>query len=127
MREEIKNWWAQAKEDFDSAKFNFDGEKYYVAAFLFQQATEKALKALYLVEFREIPLTHSIVHLAKEVGLPSEMLSGIRDLNPEYVLSRYPNAAGGIPSEMYDDEIVKRYLKTADEVLEWVKNRIEKY
>lgn len=117
MREEIKNWWAQAKEDLDSARFNFEGEKYYVAAFLCQQATEKALKALYLTRFKEIPLTHSIIYLAKELGTPVEMLSGIRDLNPEYISSRYPNAAGGIPSEMYDDEIVKRYLKTADEAL----------
>ncbi len=48
MRKEIENWWRQAEEDFDTAKFNFRGGKHKYADFLCQQAVEKAFKALLL-------------------------------------------------------------------------------
>ena len=53
------------------------------------------------------------------------MFSGIRDLNPEYLITRYPDMAAGVPSEMYDKEIAARHKKTAQEVLKWVKNQIK--
>ena len=62
MRKEIKNWSDQSNDDFDSAKFNFNGKKFYVAAFLCQQAVEKALKALFLYEKKgEVPQSHSLI------------------------------------------------------------------
>jgi len=48
MSEEAEIWWKQALEDLDTAKFNFSGRKFDAAAFFAQQATEKALKALYI-------------------------------------------------------------------------------
>ncbi len=48
---------------------------------------------------------------AEEVKVPKEMLFGIRDLNPEYLVSRYPDIAGGIPADIYDSEIVEKHLK----------------
>ncbi|MBI5392341.1 HEPN domain-containing protein [Candidatus Woesearchaeota archaeon] len=50
MRKEIQNWFDQSKDDFDGANYNFNGGKYYIAAFLCQQSVEKALKALFLYE-----------------------------------------------------------------------------
>ena len=56
MRQEIKVWLDQSNDDFDGAIYNFDGEKYYIAAFLCQQAVEKILKALFLLEKKgEVP------------------------------------------------------------------------
>lgn len=34
MKEEVKRWLRLAKEDFESAKINFDNSKFYVCAFL---------------------------------------------------------------------------------------------
>ena len=59
------------------------------------------------------------------VKIPREMFSGIRDLNPEYLITRYPDMAAGVPSEMYDKEIAARHKQTAQEVLKWVKNQIK--
>lgn len=48
MKEEVKRWLKKAKQDLDSAKYNYEGKKYDVSAFLCQQSSEKALKALLL-------------------------------------------------------------------------------
>jgi len=56
-----------------------------MSVFASQQAVEKALKALCLYKLREFPKGHSIIYLAQKVDVPEYMLSGIRDLNPEYL------------------------------------------
>ena len=126
MRKEIEFWWKQAKEDLDSAEKNYEIEKYYVSTFLCQQAVEKALKALCLLKFKEIPQGHSIIHLSKKINLPKEMMHGVRDLNPEYLTTRYPDIAGDIPAELYDEKITERHLETARSVLKWVEKQIQK-
>jgi len=95
-----------------------------MSVFASQQAVEKALKALCLYKLREFPKGHSIIYLAKKVNIPENMLSGIRDLNPEYLSTRYPDMAAGIPAELYDESIAARHLKTAEQVIEWVKKQI---
>lgn len=41
MREEIKNWLKLAEEDYDTAKFNFDGKRYRAAAFFVNKRRKK--------------------------------------------------------------------------------------
>lgn len=126
MREEVKNWWKQAEADLRKAEVLFDSENFDGAVFFYHQAVEKALKALCVVKLNEIPRSHSIIHLAQLVKAPKEMQSGIRDLNPEYLITRYPDMASGIPSEIYDNEIASRHRKTAKGILRWVKKQIQK-
>ena len=54
------------------------------------------------------------------------MLSGIRDLNLEYLVSRYPDIAGGVPADIYDEEMIKRHFKVARDVLAWIKKQMQK-
>lgn len=126
MREEVKNWWLQAKADLISAKNCITSKDYYLGVFSCQQAVEKALKALCLIKIREIPKGHSIIYLAQKIKVPKEMFSGIRDLNPEYLITRYPDMAAGIPAHMYDKEIADRHYNTAKNVLKWVEKQIQK-
>ena len=42
---EARNWFTQAKEEFKDALDLEKRKRYYLALFLYQQATEKALKA----------------------------------------------------------------------------------
>lgn len=119
MRREIDHWWLQAKADERTAKNSLASEDYYAAVFWCQQAAEKALKAVCLVKFKKTPPGHSIVHLAHEAKAPAALLTGIRDLNPEYVITRYPDAAEGVPAELYDRTIAERHLKTVAEVMAW--------
>lgn len=83
MRVEIQNWIDQSSDDFDGAKFNFNGERYYIAAFLCQQAVEKALKALFLYEKKgEVPQSHSLIYLATNTSIPKDFYSFLKELPP---------------------------------------------
>ncbi len=126
MRQEIQNWWMQALADLRSSGNCIESEDYYLSVFASQQAVEKALKALCLKTIKEIPQGHSIIYLAQKVKVPKEFLSGIRDLNPEYLTTRYPDIAAGVPAELYDQTIAKKHYQSAKSVIEWIKNQIEK-
>ena len=125
MRIEVENWLKQSEADLNSSKNCIKAGDYYLAVFACQQVVEKALKSLCLLKFKEIPHGHSIIYFAQKVKLPKEMLSGIRDLNPEYLITRYPDMAAGVPAELYDKEIAERHYKTAEKVLQWVKKQIK--
>jgi HEPN domain-containing protein len=125
MREEVKNRLKQAQADLRSSANSRESGDFYMSVFASQQAAEKALKALCLLKLKTYPKGHSIIFLAQEIGVSEELMSGIRDLNPEYMSTRYPDIAVGVPAELYDDRIAARHFKTAQEVHEWVKDRIQ--
>jgi len=89
MRIEIENWLKQAEADLKSSRNCISSGDYYLSVFSSQQSVEKALKTLSLVKLKEIIKGHSIIYLAQKLNIPKEMLSGIRDLNPEYLTTRY--------------------------------------
>ena len=126
MRQEIENWLRQSEADLRKVKVLIKSKDFDGAVFYSQQAVEKSLKALCLLKFKEILKGHSIIYFAQKVEVPKEMISGIRDLNPEYLVTRYPDMAAGIPAELYDDEIAGKHEKTAQEVVAWVKKQIQK-
>ena len=37
--------------------------------------------------------------------------------NPEYIISRYPGAANGVPAQMYNEAIAERQLERASRVI----------
>jgi HEPN domain-containing protein len=125
MREEVRNWFKQAEADLRSARNSREAGDYYMLVFASPQATEKALKSLSLFKLKEYPKGHSIIYLAQKVGVAESMMSGIRDLNPEYMSTRYPDMAVGVPAELYDDKIAARHFKTAQEVVDWVRELIQ--
>ena len=125
MREEVNNWFKQAKADLRSSGNCRESGDYYMSVFASQQAVEKAMKALCLHKLKAYPKGHSIIFLAQQLDVPESMMSGIRDLNPEYLSTRYPDMAAGIPAELYDDKIAQRHFQTAQEVVEWVSQQIQ--
>jgi len=125
MRKETSNWWTQAGRDLISAKNALRSKDYYMVAFLCQQAVEKSLKALILHTKREFYPSHSLIYLGKSVGIPDTFHSFLRELTPQYTISRYPNAAGEVPSELYDKEIVSDYLRKSEEVLQWIEKQLK--
>lgn len=126
MREEILNWWKQAQADLRSAKNCMISKDFYLSVFSSHQAVEKSLKALCLIILKESIAGHSIIYLAQKLKVPQELLSGIRDLNPEYLTTRYPDIAAGVPDELYDETIAKKHYATAEKVLQWVEKQIQK-
>jgi HEPN domain-containing protein len=125
MRQESNQWWQQALEDLDTAEKNFDIRKFYVAAFYCQQSVEKALKALFLEKKRDLPpKTHNLLELAKGVSAPEELYSSLRKLNVAYATSRYPDAANGLPRDVFDDPIAQELIEGARRSIEWMKKAL---
>lgn len=126
MREETANWLKQARANFDAANANCRDGVYFVAAFLSQQSAEAALKALCIHRNRKLAASHNLRDLGDLAGAPKELLSDLLELNPDYVISRYPDAANGVPAEMYDAKKADRKLVCAKRILDWVEECLKK-
>jgi HEPN domain-containing protein len=125
MRKEAERWWLQALEDLSAARANLRIGKFYVAAFFSQQAAEKALEALYIeTKRRTQPKTHDLTELAAELRVPKGIAEDLAELNPEFVVTRYPDAANGVPARMYTREIAKFHVGKAGRVVKWAKQRL---
>ena len=126
MREESKNWWLQALEDLKTAEVNIKTERYYASVFFSQQAADKALKAFYIEKQRNFPpKTHNMLEIARELDVPEEVSDAVIELNPEYFVTRYPDAANGVPAEMYTRKKAKFHFEKAEEVINWVKSQLK--
>ncbi len=121
MRAEANLWMAQAKSDLVAAKKNITIEEYNVAVFLMQQSVEKALKALYFIKKEDNPgLTHSLIHLAKETDVPKKYYTFLRNLMMQFTATRYPDAALGLPSELYDLQFANDILEQVEDLFVWI-------
>ncbi len=117
MREEARRLWIQALEDLETARVLLRNSRYYAVAFYSHQAAEKALKAAHIeVKKEAAPRTYNIVELGSGLGL-GDLMDDLMELNPEYIVSRYPNAANGVPAHMYNEAIAERHLKRAERVV----------
>jgi len=56
--------------------------------------------------------------------MPDPLQRQLAFLNPDYTVSRYPNAANGIPDELYDRETALSKIGAAEEVIEWLQKQI---
>ena len=127
MREEIKLWFETAKKMYEAARKNFENKLYFVSAFYIHQSIEFSLKALWIKKKKEYPpKTHNIIFLAKELGLPEKLLNHCREINREYTVSRYPDAANGFPFELYSEDTIKRYLEMGEEIIKYVEDEINR-
>ena len=124
MREEVKRWINLAKEDFESAKINFDNAKFYVCAFLCQQAVEKALKAWLIEKTGKFPKIHDLVFLAEKLNLDKHLVKGCDELSKVYIETRYPDIEEKLPYEKFDKNKTKRFLYISEELLKWIEKKI---
>jgi len=125
MRAEAEAWWKEALESLRAAEHLLKAGFYNYAAFHSHQAAEKALKTLIIERLRvSPPKTHNLLTLSealKGVVDLGEVLDDLKDLNPHYLVSRYPDAANGVPSEVYSKRMAEACLSMARGVVEWAK------
>ncbi len=124
MQEEIKLWWELALDDLDTAKKNLEFGKYHIASLFSQQAVEKALKAFYIKTFNELKKTHDLVFLSTKLGLPENYRKICKRLDPVYTGTRYPDVSGQLPSALFEKNDAEEFIKTAEEVILWVKKKL---
>ncbi len=126
MRREAEDWLKQAREDLKTAFVNLKNGRYYASVFFSQQAGEKALKASYIDRRRMLPARkHNMVQLSRLLRAPSDVVEASLELNPEYLVTRYPDAAGGVPEQMYNRNIALVHLRSARRILKWVRNSLK--
>ena len=122
MRVEVERLIKQAERDLESARRIIEIGSYEVSAFLAHQSVEKYLKAAWMHGRREpAPRTHSLTELGDALGVPRTHRKHLGYLNPDYVTARYPDAANGVPYEVYDREMAEAKVKAAEEALEWLR------
>ncbi len=121
MRDEVRWWLAASESDLAAARTLLDAGSYHHAAFLCQQAAEKALKALLLGRLGAFPKTHASVDLlerwkAEGGAVPAGLETAARDLDRDYIDSRYPNGVGGEPAKFYDRTIAEARIRYAESI-----------
>ena len=122
LRPEVRLWWEQSKRDMNIAKHNHERRDYDAAVFFCEQAAQKAL--LLHRTSKAPPKIHSLVELGKMVGVDARMLSFLADLSPHYMMTRYPDAAGMVTSEIYDGRTSLSFLRGTKKVLAWCRSRL---
>lgn len=124
MEKIINNWMDQAESDLKSAEYNLQGGKLDVAAYLCQQAVEKALKALYIKNKNELWKTHDLVKLAELVKAPKRIIEICNKINPIYTEDRYPDYSDVIPAKKFKQEEVEDFLNKSKEVIKWIRKNL---
>lgn len=125
MRKEVERLILQARRDLENARKNIGIEAYEVAAFLSHQAVEKYLKGAWIQTKRaRPPATHYLRELGEGLRIPRRLMTHLLFLNPDYTVARYPDAANGVPYELYDEVRARAKVKAAREVARWVESLI---
>src|SRR5881296_3914168 len=99
-RRTAMDFWAQARADLATAVTLMDAGIYYASVFFSQQAAEKALKAAAAGAQSRSPKGHNLIQIANSLNAPVDIMNASAELNPEFLLTRHPEAAGGVPAQM---------------------------
>jgi len=102
-REEALRWLKQAENDYGFASLGLDEGFYAQVCFQCQQVCEKALKSIHYGYLgKRVVIGHSLVELARDLDLPSELANELAILDQYYIPTRYPNGLPrAVPFEVY--------------------------
>lgn len=70
-------------------------------------------------------ITELIMKVSQKIKVPADLLSKARYLTPHYMISRYPDAAAGVPYQNYDENISKTCIEYPEDILKWAKNNLK--
>jgi HEPN domain-containing protein len=121
-------WWTkQAAHDLDVARANRQNGFHDSCALMCQQSAEKYLKALYImVHSATQPKTHECEKLAAMLNAPAAVIAAANVLEEDYMESRYPDAAQGVPFELFEESDSQEHIKAAEEIQLWVLQQLTK-
>lgn len=130
-RRNAARWLRQARYDIEQAERLLHQEVYPYAAFLAEQAAQKALKAFLIAQGRRYVMIHSVAELARQAGAYdaafTELIDSGRRLDRHYLTSRYPDALPepAIPAEAYVREDAVEALAAGRAIVDAVSSRFE--
>ncbi|MCC7367780.1 MAG: HEPN domain-containing protein [Chloroflexi bacterium] len=121
MRPDTLAWWRQAEADLHSGDIMLANGQWYAASWFAQQATEKALKALFIERTTDLaPRTHDLEYLGTLVGAPASVDADLQILNPTFDESRYPDNYGVPPVDAVSSTEATMHIEACRRVLGWV-------
>ena len=124
MRIEVIRLIKQAERDIENARKNIGIAAHEVAAFLAEQAVEKYLKAYWMFLKKEAsPHTHSLTELGDALGVPARLRKHLVSLTADYTTARCPDAANGIPYEIYDRDTAEAKVAGGEAILSWLREQ----
>jgi len=124
-REQIGLWLAQGARDLEIAESNHEQGFHDACAFYCEQGVEMYLKALYMALNQvEAPKTHRLIWFAHELALGQEFLSGLHDLERDYMVTRYPDVGVTVDGRQYAAETAADRLDWARRIRDWVTDRM---
>ncbi|MEM3440279.1 MAG: HEPN domain-containing protein [Candidatus Bathyarchaeia archaeon] len=123
MVERSADWIKQAKRDLENAEYELRGGFYEWSCFLSQQASEKAVKAVFQKLGAEV-FGHSVAGLLQRLpkGLEPDrtVVDMAKELDRAYVPTRYPNVhPEGAPYEAYTEGDARRLVGFARRIIEY--------
>jgi HEPN domain-containing protein len=128
MTGDSQEWFRQAQYDFGTAESLFGSERYPPVLFFCHLTLEKALKALYVEKFNDIPeKTHSLVLLVEllELELPQHLIDSLLVINRLGVTGRYPHNLAKM-LEQYTEAQTRKILEETKEILTWLMQKSSK-
>jgi len=123
-----RDWFRQAEKDLQHAKRAVDAEDFEWACFAAQQATEKAVKALYQ-SIHVDAIGHSISKMLQDLPAalkPSkDLVEQAKELDKHYIPSRYPNFhPEGAPLDYYTAPEARRAVEEAERIIDFCRSKI---
>jgi HEPN domain-containing protein len=127
MPQRTEDWLKQAKRDLEHARMDIKEGFYEWACFSAQQASEKALKALYQ-NMNALAWGHSVRELLQNLNDKFEiehLMEGGKILDKYYIPARYPNGfETGAPMEYFTLKEAKEAVEYADKIIRFCENNI---
>ncbi|MFB6208541.1 MAG: HEPN domain-containing protein [Candidatus Nanohaloarchaea archaeon] len=113
-------WLEKAEDDLDAAGYMREGGMFSQAAFLYQQAAEKVLKAVLVEKGEGLFQSHDCFILAKKAGASEEVKEAGNSISPYYFRTRYPDA------DLVDLEKseIDSVASSAEAIFEWARERL---
>lgn len=128
MVSRANDWLRQALKDLKHAKKSINLGDYEWACFAAQQATEKAVKALYQklgIEVWGHSISRMLEHLPSDYKPSKRLIDKAKELDRHYIPTRYPNFhPEGAPLDYYTEEDARRAVRYAEEIIEYCRSKI---
>lgn len=126
---EAGRWLAQAADDLNTAKRLQEIDIHYACCFFAQQAAEKALKAVLILQGAARVYGHSVTELCAAIAANdpdfAPLSTALAPLDLYYIPTRYPNGlAGGVASSVFTREDSDRALRLAQSALDSARNKV---
>ena len=128
MANRYGDWLRQAEADLRHANHSLESRDYEWACFAAHQASEKAVKAVFLKRGQEA-WGHTLSALLGRLGgsgdLSSELVASAKVLDKHYIPSRYPNGFdSGIPADFYTEDEAKDAIVRAERILDFCRREV---